>query len=108
MNEDLRSLTEVDRIIHEPARLVILAVLYAVESADFLYLLKETDLTRGNLSAHLSKLEAAGFIGIEKTFVGKIPRTVCRLTQNGKAAFEDYRQRMQRFFQNPGLAGDPG
>ncbi len=60
MGSDLRSLTGVDRLIHEPSRSVILAVLAVVESADFRYLQKETGLTKGNLSVHLSKLEEAG------------------------------------------------
>ena len=74
MNNDLRTLTNVDRVIHEPARLMIVAILYAVDSADFLYLLRETGLTKGNLSAHLSRLEEAGYIEIEKRFRGKIPQ----------------------------------
>lgn len=96
MADDLRSLAEVDRLIHEPARLVIMAILYAVDSADFVYLLRETGLTKGNLSAHLSRLEAAGYLKIEKTFQGKMPRTICSLTQSGRAAFRDYRARLKR------------
>ena len=72
MNSDLRSLTDVNRIIHEPSRSIILAILAVVESADFLYLQRETGLTKGNLSVHLSKLEEAGYITIEKTYRGKI------------------------------------
>lgn len=93
---DFRSMLDADRVIHEPARLIIAAILYSVESADFLYLLRETGLTKGNLSSHLSKLEEAGYVQIEKTFVGKIPRTLCRLTEAGRAAFEDYRARLKR------------
>lgn len=96
MADDLRGLAEVDRLIHEPARLVIMAILYAVDSADFVYLLRQTGLTKGNLSAHLSRLEAAGYLKIEKTFQGKMPRTVCSLTQSGRAAFRDYRARLKR------------
>jgi DNA-binding transcriptional ArsR family regulator len=98
MNADLQSLVEVDRIIHEPARLVIVAILSVVESADFLYLLKETKLTKGNLSSHLSKLEEAGYVTIEKTFVGKITRTICRLTPDGREAFLAYREKIQAAF----------
>ena len=97
MNEQLRDLVDIDRTIHEPARLAILAILWAAESADFLYLLNAIELSRGNLSSHLNKLEAAGYILIEKTFEGKIPRTVCRLTDTGKAAFEGYKQQMRAF-----------
>jgi DNA-binding transcriptional ArsR family regulator len=92
-----RSLVEVDRLIHEPARLMIVAILHAVESADFLYLQRETGLTKGNLSSHLSKLEEAGYVEIEKTYQGKLPLTICRLTGKGRAAFEVYRRHMKKF-----------
>ncbi len=82
---------EVDRVIHEPARLAIVAVLAACESADFRYLRSATTLTQGNLSAHLSKLEEAGYVTIEKRFVDKKPNTLCRLTEAGRAAFQRYR-----------------
>lgn len=94
MSQSLRDLLELDRLIHEPARLMILSILAVVESADFLYLQRETGLTKGNLSAHLSKLEAAGYVGIEKTYRGKVPLTLCRLTREGQAALDDYRQRL--------------
>jgi len=102
MSDDLRSLTELDRLIHEPARLLIVTILSTVESADFLFLQRETDLTKGNLSAHLSKLEGAGYVNIEKTFKGKLPLTVCKLTEAGQAAFETYRQQMQNFIAKTG------
>ena len=92
-----RSLAEVNRLIHEPSRSVILAVLFAVESADFLYLQRETRLTKGNLSVHLSRLEEAGYISIEKTYRGKIPLTLCRMTEEGREAFKDYRKQLQQF-----------
>ncbi|RMG99692.1 MAG: transcriptional regulator [Chloroflexi bacterium] len=95
MSETLKHLLNVDRIIHEPARLMIMAILSATESADFLYLLNATGLTRGNLSSHLTKLEKAGYVQIEKTFVGKIPRTICRLTPAGSEALELYLNQMQ-------------
>lgn len=85
-----------NRLIHEPARLVIVTILYAVDSADFVYLLRETGLTKGNLSAHLYRLEEAGYIKIEKTFRGKVPRTTCRLTEVGRSAFQIYRERLKR------------
>ncbi|HSF82702.1 MAG TPA: transcriptional regulator [Anaerolineales bacterium] len=92
-----RSLSEVDRLIHEPSRLVIVTILYSLESADFLYLQRETGLTRGNLSSHLAKLEAAGYIEIEKTYRGKIPLTLCRLARPGRQAFEAYHQQLREF-----------
>ena len=92
-----RSLSEVDRLIHEPARLLILTILYAVESADFLYLQRQSNLTKGNLSAHLSRLEEAGYITIEKTYRGKIPLTLCHLTGNGRKALESYHRQLREF-----------
>ena len=97
MAEDLRSVTDLDRLIHEPARLLIVTILAAVASADFLFLQRETGLTKGNLSAHLSKLEERGYVKIEKTFKGKLPLTVCRLTPLGKKALSLYRQQVQDF-----------
>jgi len=74
--EDLQPITEIDRLVHEPARFMIMACLYVVESADFLFLMRQTGLTRGNLSSHLSKLEAAAYVAVKKEFVDKIPRTL--------------------------------
>ena len=99
MDETLRSVTELDRLIHEPARLLIVTILSAAASADFLFLQRETGLTRGNLSAHLSKLEEAGYVRIEKTFKGKLPLTVCKLTPAGQKALLQYRQQLQEFIQ---------
>ena len=89
-------LSGIDRLIHEPARLAILSVLRAFETADFLFLLKQTELSRGNLSSHLSKLEAAGYVDITKEFVAKVPRTLIRLTDSGRRAVATYRARMNR------------
>ena len=99
---DFRGLSDIDRLIHEPARLMIVAILYAVESADFLYLQRESELTKGNLSSHLSKLENAGYVEIEKTYRGKVPLTICKLTEAGRCAFEDYREQMKRMVDNTG------
>lgn len=93
----LSDYTEVDRLLHEPARAVIVAILDAVESADFLYLQRETGLTKGNLSSHLTKLETAGYVAIQKTFRGKFPLTLCSLTPLGKQAFARYRQQLADF-----------
>jgi DNA-binding MarR family transcriptional regulator len=90
---------EIDRLIHEPARLMIMSYLFVVESADFLFLMRQTGMTQGNLSSHLSKLEQAGYIEVEKKFVGKKPRTMIRATGPGREAFQDYRQRMERIFE---------
>jgi len=95
-SEGLQPLSDIDRIIHEPARLLILAYLFVVESADFLFLMNQTGLTRGNLSSHLSKLEDAEYIHIKKEFVKKIPRTLLSLTKSGRKAFQTYRQSMKQ------------
>ena len=87
-------MTELDRVIHEPARLLIITVLAAVTEADFLYLLQATELTKGNLSTHLAKLEEAGYVKIEKAFRGKIPLTLAILTRAGLEAFRSYRKEM--------------
>lgn len=94
---ELRAFSGVDRLIHEPARATIVAMLYMVESADFTFIQRETGLTKGNLSSHLSKLEQAGYVKIEKTYRGKIPLTLCRLTESGQRAFETYRKQLRAF-----------
>lgn len=96
--DDLQSIVDIDRTIHEPARLMIMVNLYVVESADFTYLMRQTGLTWGNLSSHMSKLEDAGYIEVEKEFKGKKPNTMLRLTDQGRAAFQVYRQQMQQMF----------
>jgi DNA-binding transcriptional ArsR family regulator len=96
VSEELQSIGDIDRLIHEPARLMILAVLYVVESADFTFVMRQTGLTWGNLSSHLSKLENAGYVEIEKEFVGRKPHTMLHLTEEGRAAFRGYRQSMKQ------------
>jgi len=98
MTGPLRNISDLDRVIHEPARLLLVALLSSVESADFLFLLKESRLTKGNLSVHLSRLEEAGYLDIEKTFRGKIPHTEYRLTPKGKSAFDQYRKSLSPIF----------
>jgi DNA-binding MarR family transcriptional regulator len=95
-NQALQPIANLDRLIHEPARLMILAVLYVVESADFTFLMRQTGLTWGNLSSHMSKLEEAGYIEVEKKFKGKRPNTMLRLTDEGRAAFRDYRHSLKQ------------
>lgn len=91
-------LTTLDKVIHEPARLTIMAHLYVVESADFLFMMRQTGLTFGNLSAHMSKLEGAGYIKIVKEFIGKKPHTMLILTKKGRDAFKEYRKNIKQFF----------
>lgn len=92
---DVVPLGAIDRLIHEPSRLMVMAVLAVVESADVLFLQRQTGLTLGNLSSHVSKLEAASYVEVEKKFVGKKPRTMLHLTANGRAALDRYRTHMQ-------------
>ncbi len=96
----LKPVVDIDRVIHEPARFLLMAYLYVVESADFLFLMNQTGLTRGNLSSHLTKLEEAGYLNVQKEFVNKIPRTVLSLTAQGRVAFNDYRQQMKQMLDN--------
>jgi len=102
----IRDLTSLDRVIHEPARLMIMTILYAVEEADFVYLQRECGLTQGNLSSHLSKLDEAGYLTITKTFKGKYPLTVCKLTHRGAEAFREYTEKL-RLVTEPQPQGTP-
>lgn len=96
MATEFQHIARVDRAIHEPARLMLVTMLYAVDSADFLYLLRESGLTKGNLSSHLSKLEKAGYVEIEKAFRDKVPTTICHLTEGGRQAFKHYLGNLRR------------
>jgi len=91
---------KIDRLIHEPSRYTLMAYLYVVDVADFLFLLHQTGMTWGNLSTHLNKLEAAGYVVIEKEFLGKKPHTTIKLTNLGRNAFEEYRGKMKRVLDN--------
>jgi DNA-binding MarR family transcriptional regulator len=85
-----------DRLIHEPGRLAILTVLSSVKSADFVFLQRTTGLTKGNLSSHLTKLEEAGLVQIEKRFVLKKPNTNVELTKVGRERIADHWSRLDR------------
>lgn len=87
---------DIDPVVHAPARLTILGILHVVEGADFVFLLRQTGLTRGNLSTHLAKLEAAGYVSVEKKFVERVPRTLLSLTEAGRQALRTYRQQMRK------------
>lgn len=95
MNQQIRTIAELDRIIHEPGRLMIVALLSAVARADFLYLQHETAMNKGTLSSHLSKLEEAGYVTVTKTYRGKVPQTLLSLTAVGRKAFEQYRRKLK-------------
>jgi len=81
---------EFDKIIHEPARLRIMMILSGLEQADFNFLLTTLNLTRGNLSRHVEKLESAGYIEVKKSFAGKIPNTSYQFTEKGSIALVQY------------------
>ncbi len=83
-----------DRVVHEPARLMVMAILSVVNTADFVFLQRQTGLVGGNLSSHMSRLEEAGYVEVEKTFVDRVPRTLYHLTDAGKTAFQAYRRNM--------------
>lgn len=93
-------MADIDRVIHAPARLMVMTYLYVVESADFIFLMNKTDLTWGNLSSHLSKLEEAGYVEIEKTFVKKKSHTMVKLSKNGRDAFRKYKDQIQQVLQD--------
>ena len=89
---------ELDRLIHEPARLVLVSNLSVVEEADFVFLSRQTGLTAGNISSHMARLEEAGYVAIDKRIVGKKPRTTYALTDVGRGAFVRYRQQVTDLF----------
>jgi len=97
---DLSELADLDRLVHEPARLAVMALLYVVESADFTFLMNQTGLSWGNLSSHMSKLEEAGYLKVEKSFKGRRPNTTLLLTPQGRKAFHEYARKMKQVFQD--------
>ena len=99
-NEGIQPVPQIDRLVHEPARLMILAHLFVVESADFLFLMRQTGLTFGNLSSHMSKLEAAGYLEIIKEFKRKKPITTLRITDIGRSALRSYQNKMMQFLED--------
>jgi len=96
MASDLRQLVILDRVIHEPARLLIITMLYPVASMHFLRMRKVLGYTPGNLSSHLAKLEAVGYVALEKKFKGKYPMTICGLTKKGRTAIAGYAEKLNR------------
>lgn len=86
-----------DPLLHSELRLAVMSILIGVESADFTFIRQQTGATAGNLSVQLDKLSAAGYIAVEKTFRGKMPRTVCRITTRGTEAFAIYVEALKRY-----------
>jgi DNA-binding MarR family transcriptional regulator len=99
INNKLQEVMDIDKDIHEPARLMILSYLLVVESADFVFLRGQTGLTWGNLSAHMTKLEEKQYIEIKKEFIRKKPRTMVKITEKGKQAFLAYREKMKKILE---------
>jgi DNA-binding MarR family transcriptional regulator len=99
-DDELNAIQNIDKIIHEPARLLLMAHLFVVESADFLFLQRQTGLTWGNMSSHLRKLENAGYVAVEKEFIDKKPHTTLKLTDKGRRAFKEYRKNMKQVFED--------
>lgn len=89
----------IDKLVHEPARLLLMAHLYVVEEADFVFVMDQTGLTAGNVSSHMKKLIEAGYVDMEKAFVGNRPQTTYQLTREGRKAFDVYRGNIQEILE---------
>ena len=100
LDNNIPSIPTIDKLIHEPARLTIMAHLFVVESVDFLFLQRQTGLTWGNISSHVSKLEKAGYVIVEKEFIDKKPHTTIKLTVQGREAFKEYKKNMKQVFED--------
>lgn len=99
MRADLEGLLTLDRLVHEPARLAILTVLAEAETVEFQFLTRVSGLTKGNLSSHISKLEQAGYLEVNKSFRGKMPSTSLKITPSGRSALKKYRKDLKRALQ---------
>ena len=99
-DNNVPSIPTIDKLIHEPARLTIMAHLFVVQSVDFLFLQRQTGLTWGNISSHVSKLETAGYISVEKEFIDKKPHTTLKLTEPGRSALKVYKKNMKQVFED--------
>lgn len=102
MAAPFEELTQLDRTVHEPARLAVLTALAACQGADFLFLQRLTGLTKGNLSRHLARLEADGLVRIDKEFVNKVPRTMLSLTGEGRARIAAHWEQLERLRRDAG------
>jgi DNA-binding MarR family transcriptional regulator len=100
IKKERHPLADIDRVVHAPARLMVLTYLYVVEKADYTFLMNLTGLTWGNLSSHITKMEEAHYVEIEKEFVARKPHTLVKLTEQGRAAFEDYKKSMRQILGN--------
>lgn len=94
-------LEKLDPLLHSELRLAIISVLASMESADFTFLKEQTGASAGNLSVQIDKLSSAGYIEVEKTFKGKKPCTLCRITPAGLKAFEEYVESLRSYLEVP-------
>ena len=90
---------EIDKLVHEPARLLLMAHLYVVDQADFVFIIDQTGLTAGNVSSHMKKLIGAGYVDQEKAFVANRPQTTYSLSKEGRRAFDAYRNNIEEILQ---------
>lgn len=90
-------LSSLDRVVHEPARLLVLAILSVVKQADFVFLLNQTGMTSGNFATHIGKLEDAGLVEVSKQIVNKKPLTTYAITDEGRIALDEYKSGMKQF-----------
>jgi len=104
--ESLPEIINIDRLVHSPARLSILTYLSVVEEGDAVYLLNQTGLTWGNLSANITRLQEAGYIEVMKEFKDKKPHTILKLTSIGKKAFHDYQNTMKGLLDTRSLSAE--
>ena len=88
---------KLDPLLHSELRLAVMSILISVDETDFVFLRKTTEATAGNLSVQLDKLSTAGYIEVEKTFEGKKPKTICRITDKGRKAFEEYVDTLKQY-----------
>jgi len=99
---DPKAILDLDRVIHEPARLAILTVLSSAEEVAFLFLQRVTGMSKGNLSSHTQKLETAGYLATVKAFQGRIPVTSFRITEDGRLALRLYHQQLRALLPKEG------
>ena len=97
---EVHPLADIDKIVHSPARLMLLTYLYVVEIAEYIFLVNLTGLTWGNLATHIGKLETAGYVEVEKEIRGKKVHSMVRLTDQGRKAFKSYKETMQSVLNN--------
>ena len=97
MNEPVKSFQPLDPLLHSELRLAVMSILLGVEEADFVFLKAQTGATSGNLSVQIDKLQQAGYIEVSKGFKGKMPQTLCRITDRGRDAFASYVEALRSY-----------